>query len=245
MTSANSQWDATRNEYLAKIEQALQDAPGSERKQILGDVTFHLDKRFDELGPEEQTWENIQQIITEMGPVEDYAELLDQPIKQIPKRFGLGFWIITFGVLAVLLTALFMPALPSSLFEAKRPCVVETSPETLSTDVDSGTTEIKVTFDWPMMNFSWSWVGGGEHYPETSSEPRYNKERRTCTLPVKLEPGHWYWIGINSEYFVYFQTEKHVPAKPYVILFATADESGNPTQIPDEYIEEAKRINSE
>jgi uncharacterized membrane protein len=38
-------------------------------------VGGHLDRRFAELEPKEQTWENFQKIVTEMGPPSDYAEL--------------------------------------------------------------------------------------------------------------------------------------------------------------------------
>ena len=190
----------------------------------------------------------MQNIITEMGPVEDYPELLEEnsALRKTKKRKSLILWISACIFILVLIS--FLPTLSIPLLkkhqESKRPVVVKTSPQTLDTAVDSDTTEITVTFDQPMMNLSWSWVGGGEHFPETTGDPKYDKERKTCTLPVKLKPGHWYFIGINSEKFVYFQTEKHVPAVPYVILFATADENGNPTEISTEYIEEAKRINS-
>jgi hypothetical protein len=245
MTS-EEQWKQIRGDYLNAIEKALCNASEAERKQILDDVSFHLNKRLAELPPQNQTRETMQQIITEMGPVEDYADLLEEravPAKRRPS--AIVYWIG--GLIFLLVMVSFAPTCWRGWKEsqkATRPVVKSTSPWPLATDVDPGTTEIKVTFDRSMMNFSWSWVGSGDHYPETTGEPRYDKDRLTCTLPVKLKPAQWYWVGINSEQFVYFQTEKHVPAKPYVILFATTDENGNPTQIPDDYIEEANRINS-
>ncbi len=249
MTNPANQWQQICNEYLAKVKSVLAGASPDEKQQILDDIDAHLSQSYNELPEEQRTWENFQQIITDLGPVEDYADLLQgKPrVKQTKKRKSLIVWISACIFIFVLIN--FLPTLILPLLikhqQSKRPIVLKTSPQTLSTSVDPATTEITVTFDQPMMNFSWSWVGGGEHYPETTGDPKYGKERKTCTLPVKLKPGHWYWIGINSEYYVYFQTEKHVPAKPYVILFATADENGNPTEIPIEYIEEAKRINSE
>jgi hypothetical protein len=248
MTTANDQWEQLRRQYMDRIAKALGTASGSERKQILDDVAVHLDRRFAELTAEEQTWENMQQIITEMGPVEDYAELLEEkPEPKKHKKSSLAYWI--FGLIFLLVVLSFAPTCWKGYKESqkppKRPSVINSFPWPLATDVDPDTAEIRVTFDQPMMNFSWSWVGGGEHFPELTGDPRYDNQRRTCTLPVKLKPGHWYWVGINSEKFVNFQTEKHVPARPYVIIFATADENGNPTRIPDEYIDEAKRINAQ
>ncbi len=249
MKPTNQQWNQICDDYLAKIERTLQGAAEHERRQILDEVTFHLNKRFKDLNSDEQTWENMQKIITEMGPVEDYAELLEEP-SALPKIHvkRWAFLVLLVVILLVIASVSLYFVLHHSIQitppTPQRPVVVETLPQTLQNNVNPDTTEISVTFDQPMMNFSWSWVGGGENYPETTGKPKYDKERKSCTLPVKLKPNHWYWIGINSEYYVYFQTEKHVPAKPYVILFATADEHGNPTEIPTEYIEEAKRINS-
>lgn len=124
------------------------------------------------------------------------------------------------------------------------PQVVSTNPVAFSNDVSPGLKKITVTFDQPMMNLSWSWVGGGETFPETTGRPRYDSKKMTCTLPVKLEAGKFYWIGINSPQFTNFQTEKGVPAVPYVILFATKDKEGNPTDIPEDFIEEAEEINA-
>jgi len=131
----------------------------------------------------------------------------------------------------------------ASSTQPARPVVIGTSPETLVNDVSPSLKEISVTFDRPMMNLSWSWVGGGETYPKTTGKPRYEATRTTCSLPVDLEPGKVYWVGINSKKFTNFQTEDHVPAVPWVILFATRGEDGRPTPIPEDMHAEARRIN--
>jgi hypothetical protein len=123
------------------------------------------------------------------------------------------------------------------------PVVIETIPAAFANDVDPSLDKITVTFDRPMMNLSWSWVGGGETYPKTTGKPRYDATRTTCSLPVELEPGKVYWVGINSKKFTNFQTEDHVPAMPWVILFATRGEDGRPTPIPEDMQAEARRIN--
>ena len=69
------------------------------------------------------------------------------------------------------------------------PWVVETTPRAGDADVDPGLREIRVTFNKDMSDGSWSWCGSGETYPETTGDPRYEKDHKTCVLPVKLHPG--------------------------------------------------------
>lgn len=78
MTSENKEWDSLKAEYLRQVEKALSSVKHPRRKEVLDDVRSHLDRRFAELEPDQQTWEDFQAIITEMGPASDYADLLDQ-----------------------------------------------------------------------------------------------------------------------------------------------------------------------
>lgn len=106
MTSTQ-QWEQVRRDYLNKIEKALTGAAESERRQILNDVTVHLDRRFAELTAEEQTWENMQHIITEMGPAEDYAELLEEkPATEKRRRSAAVYWMA--GLIILLVIASFV-----------------------------------------------------------------------------------------------------------------------------------------
>src|SRR5258708_884871 len=80
--------------------------------------------------------------------------------------------------------------------------VVKTVPEAGASDVDPGTTEIRVTFSQPMEDKSWSWsTASKETFPKTPGKPRYLEDRRTAVLPVKLEPGKTYAIWVNSPKF--------------------------------------------
>jgi hypothetical protein len=126
---------------------------------------------------------------------------------------------------------------------AAPPLVVKTSPQALSNDIEPSLSEITVTFNQPMTDESWSWIGGGKTYPKTTGKPSYDPNRTTCSLPVKLEPGKVYWVGINNPSFQGFKSEAGVPAKRYVIMFATKDPNGNPTPIPDNLLAQAKKIN--
>ena len=76
MTSESKTWETLKANYLRQVEKALSSVNHPRTKDIFEDVTSHLDQRFDELEPDQQTWENFQAIITEMGPASDYAELL-------------------------------------------------------------------------------------------------------------------------------------------------------------------------
>ena len=127
---------------------------------------------------------------------------------------------------------------------AVTPVVVRTSPRAFQNDVSPRLDKITVMFDQAMMDGSWSWTGGGETFPKTAGDIHYDKARRTCTMPVKLEPGKVYWIGINSPSHKNFKTPARVPAQRYVILFATKDANGKPTPIPEKMQTEAKAINA-
>ena len=125
------------------------------------------------------------------------------------------------------------------------PNVVATSPRTLADDVAPSLDRITVTFDRKMADESWSWVKrSDETYAKTTGRPSYDKAQRTCTLPVKLEPGKVYWVQINSEKHKFFQTPARKPAVPYVILFAARGTDGKPTPIPAGLRAEAEAINA-
>jgi hypothetical protein len=126
----------------------------------------------------------------------------------------------------------------------REPIVVHTSPAPFSRSVSPSLTEITVTFDRPMLDGGWSWTGGGETYPEITARPGYDEARRTCTLPVKLEPGKAYWVGINSPSHKNFKAADGTPAPWYVIVFATQDDRGKPTSIPGDMLERASKLNA-
>ena len=344
MTLENKAWENLKAEYLDKVEKALSSVKHPDMAEVLEDVQSHLDQRFAELKPDEQTNKNLKDIIAEMGPTAEYAELLEPgvipPNQKVKSKYLL--WI---GLVAVVCAVAILPKVIApkvgyiitfravELFEPqtakelldvfnenhprgirthhyrtrirghkleglicvdnkyardeivnmidkseklslfgyravtqkelekhyrtsqvslraknmeseKPPMVVSTWPAAFANDVSSDLHEITVTFDQPMMNLSWSWVGGGDTFPEKTGEPRYDKSKTTCSLPVKLEPGKFYWVGINSPQYRYFQTDMGIAAQPYVILFATKDKDGNPTAIPENYLEEAIEINS-
>jgi RNA polymerase sigma-70 factor (ECF subfamily) len=102
------------------------------------------------------------------------------------------------------------------------PTVVRTVPGTGATDVDPSLKEIKVTFDRKMQNGSWSWTNRSEDtFPKVTGKIRYEKDKCTCVLPVELEAGKTYWIGVNSQRFRNFKDQAGNPATPFELTFTT------------------------
>ena len=62
--------------------------------------------------------------------------------------------------------------------------------------------------------------GAGE-LPETTGQPRYLEDGRTCVLPVKLQPGRFYAIWLNSDQLKNFKDTNGTPAVPYLLTFQT------------------------
>ena len=69
---------------------------------------------------------------------------------------------------------------------------------------------------------SWSWSNYGEGVaPRTAGKPRYLDDKRTCVLPVKLEPGKTYALWLNTARFRNFKDADGRPAVPYLLVFET------------------------
>jgi hypothetical protein len=102
------------------------------------------------------------------------------------------------------------------------PVVVRTIPESGSLDVDPGLTEIRVTFSKEMRDQSWSCVTlSKESFPTTAGDPKYDVDKRTFVLPVKLEPGRTYALMLNSEKYQNFKDANGKAALPYILVFET------------------------
>lgn len=157
------------------------------------------------------------------------SEALSQVIKNFPDQ------VTTVAQAKVLLRRLALADVPR---------VVSSSPAMYADNVPASLTQIAVTFDRPMMHGSWSWTSGGETFPKMAGSPSYNPARTVCTVPVKLEPGKAYWIGVNSPDHRNFQTPARSAAAWTVIVFATLSADGKPTPIPEKMLAEAKSINA-
>jgi RNA polymerase sigma-70 factor (ECF subfamily) len=106
--------------------------------------------------------------------------------------------------------------------KTRYPQIVATAPKPGATDVDPALREISVTFDRDMEK-GMSWTGGPPDFPpvDKSRQARWTDER-TCVLPVKLEKGKYYRVGINATGFQNFRSSDRTAAPPSVIYFCTA-----------------------
>ncbi len=103
----------------------------------------------------------------------------------------------------------------------KYPQIVKTSPAIGAMDVKASLKEISVTFDRDMGR-GMSWTGGPPHFPTTDKSRKAKwVDKRTCVLPVKLEPKKLYRVGINGESYRNFQSADGVPVPPAAIYFVT------------------------
>ena len=106
--------------------------------------------------------------------------------------------------------------------ESAPPVVVKTVPEAGTAGVDPKLTEIRVTFGKDMQDASWSWaMHSKESFPKVDGDPKFLADKRTCVLPVKLEPGKTYAIWVNSDKSAKFKDTDGRPAVPYLLVFKT------------------------
>lgn len=125
------------------------------------------------------------------------------------------------------IVSLFVATAPSLAAEPSvanmPPVVVKTTPQAGDTKVDPAIKEIQVTFSKPMTDGNWSWVQmSKQSFPETTEQPHYLTDKRTCVLPVKLAPGRTYVLWINSDKFNNFMDTEGQRAIPYLLVFETA-----------------------
>jgi hypothetical protein len=104
----------------------------------------------------------------------------------------------------------------------KSPKIVSMIPANGAQDVDPGVKAIVVTFDRPMkagdmavMRFD------QDKFPKMPGKAAYNATRTVLTIPVALEPGKEYLLGLNAEGFLAMQDDQGNPLVPVVIKFRT------------------------
>ncbi len=103
------------------------------------------------------------------------------------------------------------------------PVVIGVVPELGAVNVDPKLREIRITFSKKMTDRSWSLTEGSKYaVPKVHGQIHYDKDQRTCVVPVDLEPGKTYVWGVNSERFRNFMDTHGRPALPYLIVFRTS-----------------------
>ena len=91
-------------------------------------------------------------------------------------------------------------------------------------------------FDRDMNTGGYSWVQYGPSFPpRPAGASAYWKDARTCALPVALEPGKTYLVGINDAKYNSFRSADGKIAVPLMLEFHTAGgepaEAGKPTVV--------------
>jgi RNA polymerase sigma-70 factor (ECF subfamily) len=102
--------------------------------------------------------------------------------------------------------------------------VESSTPRNGATGVDAALTEVVIVFNQPMRQDSWSFVvtDAGD-FPEVAGDPSF-RDARTCGLPVKLEKGKTYAVGVNSAQRKGFVSaaDGTLTAEPCILVFKTA-----------------------
>ncbi len=111
MTSQNKAWQDLEAAYLGKVEKALSSVKHPHIAEVLEDVRSHLDQRFTALGLDEQTRENFQAIIAQMGPASDYAELLSRDTVASSPRAWRKYMLLAGLAIVIIAGAVLLPML--------------------------------------------------------------------------------------------------------------------------------------
>ena len=107
--------------------------------------------------------------------------------------------------------------------ETMPPSVVKTVPQAGDTAVDPSLKEIHVTFSKDMLTDQmWAVCQiSKETFPKTGKNIHYLKDKRTCVIPVELEPDKTYVLWFNKGRFNSFRDIQNNPAVPYLQVFRT------------------------
>jgi len=122
------------------------------------------------------------------------------------------------AVLALAVALLSPHAAPAS--EPGPPRVVEAAPDQGDDAVDPDLRVLRVRFDRPMTPGGHSICGGGPSFPTPAGRPHWADEH-TVLIPVRLEPGKTYSLGINCPAAKNFRSAQGEPAEPFPLTFRT------------------------
>ncbi len=123
--------------------------------------------------------------------------------------------LLAFAALAQMARELSVKSMP--------PSVVKTVPQAGATDVDPALNELKFTFSKDMIDGNWSVCQiSKESYPESGAgKIHYLPDKRTCVMPVKLQPGKTYVLWLNRGQFQSFRDTEGHSSVPYQLVFET------------------------
>jgi hypothetical protein len=122
MSDADATWQRLAADYVRKVEKALSAVDHPRKEEVLADLRAHLHRRFEDLTSEERTPARLSALVEEMGPPEEYAELLApegrREALQVPWRkvWRVGRWVLVPVGLLVLFAAAVRPAVLLPLY---------------------------------------------------------------------------------------------------------------------------------
>ncbi len=109
--------------------------------------------------------------------------------------------------------------------QASAPNVTATQPRHGEQNVPVDLKEIAISFDQDMDPSGYSFIGGGPSFPKVAGKPSWRGPRE-CVLPVKLEAGQAYSLGINGATQTGFKSARGIAATPSRLEFKTRAASG-------------------
>lgn len=103
------------------------------------------------------------------------------------------------------------------------PSVVKTVPPAGATEVDPALKELTFTFSKEMIDGNWSVCQiSKENFPASGTgKIHYQSDKRTCVMPVKLQPGRTYVLWLNRGQFQSFKDTDGNSSVPYLLVFET------------------------
>lgn len=147
---------------------------------------------------------------------------------QLVDRHGAGQWAVKAEASSTFAERYQKRETPEPTYENLPPSVVETIPRAGELNVDPSMREISVTFSKDMMTEKmWAFCQvSGDTFPKRieGEEIYYLSDKRTCVMPVILEPDKTYIIWINKGRFNSFRDTSNNPAVPYLLVFRTRGE---------------------
>ena len=143
MIAENQQWQKLKHNYLKEVEQALASIDHPKSSEVLRDVDDHLERKYTELPAKQRNWEGYQQIITEMGPPEEYAELLaeEQP-PTATNTFGINTFLAIIFIFVLIVVGGYL------IYNAKHTSSPAPVPKDTGFEMDPGVLGKWVTIDF-------------------------------------------------------------------------------------------------
>jgi hypothetical protein len=183
-------WRQLKEQYVKQIEDVLTESSQPNVESIISDVRSHLDRRFEELQPQQRTCENFQKIITEMGPPSDYAELAGEKPKAERNKVSTMYIVVLTCILTLLTAALLI--MPVFLPKSPLPTWTDTMRSALkhesTQDKKAKDAAIQAAESWLQLidkgYYSESWSQAAEYFKKYVSEDQWKTSLEAARKPL-------------------------------------------------------------